>query len=110
MGNPAHQPTDKTRAEVAALVSFGINHDDIAKHIGISDETLRAHYREELDTALTRANARVANRLYKKAVDDGDIKALIFWLKTRARWREKDKDEDSRIESIVEKLIDKIGD
>lgn len=109
MGNPAHEPTDKTRAEVAALVSFGITQDDIAAHIGISDVTLREHYREELDTALTRANARVANKLFKKAVEHEDLTAIMFWLKTRAKWREKDRDEDNRIESIVEKLIDKLG-
>jgi len=108
MGNPKHEPTDKTRAEVAALVSFGHTQDEISKHIGISDETLRLYYRHELDTALTRANARVANRLYSKAVDEGDIKALIFWLKTRARWREKDRSDDDKLEQLADKIIDKL--
>ena len=65
--NTPHIPTDKSRAEVGALVSFGVNQEDIARFIGICVDTLAKHYRHELDTALTRANAAVgeieANRV-----------------------------------------------
>ena len=38
----------------------------------------------------TKANARVAERLYRKAIGEGQesFTAAIFWMKTRARWKE----------------------
>lgn len=82
-----YEPTDTNRAEVKALVSFGNTQIEIAKYLNISDETLRIHYRRELDTAAIQANAAVARRLYQKAVEQDDLSAQIFWLKTRGRWR-----------------------
>ena len=90
MGKPAHVPTDKTRAEVSALTSFGITQDEISTYLDIDLKTLRKHYRRELDTGTTRANAAMAKRLFDAGVKDGSVPAMIFWLKTRARWRETD--------------------
>ena len=104
-----HVPTEKTRAEVAALVSFGNTQEEIAGYIGIHVNTLMAHYRDELDNSVVRANAKVAAKLFRKAIDGNDIKAQIFCLKTRARWREKD-DTPSVSDKIVEAIIDKLID
>ena len=82
-----HEPDEKSRATVEAMVSYGIPHEDIAKVIGIDDKTLRRHYRHEIDTASAKVNAQVAQRLYKKCMGD-DTASIIFWLKTRARWSE----------------------
>ena len=40
--------------------------------------------------AHVKANARVAENLYRKATGEGReaVTAAIFWLKTRARWTE----------------------
>lgn len=57
MANPPHSPTEETRAEVRALSGFGITQDDIARYLDIDPKTLRKHYREELDTGTTHANA-----------------------------------------------------
>ena len=88
----AHVPTDKTRAEVAALTSFGNTQAQICSYLDIDDKTLAKYYRRELDTAVTQANAQVAKRLFNKAVAQDDLSAQIFWLKTRARWRTDDVD------------------
>ena len=58
--------------------------------IGISKPTLERHYREELDRGEVEANAKVAESLYRKATSDGSqaVTAAIFWLKTRAQWKE----------------------
>ena len=88
MGKPAHVPTDKSRAEVSALTSFGITQDEISTYLDIDLKTLRKHYRRELDTGTTRANAAMAKRLFDAGIKDGSVPAMIFWLKTRARWRE----------------------
>ena len=86
----AYEPTDANRIEVKALKSFGNTHDQIAAYLEISRETLEKYYRYELDNATLIANAKVATRLFAKAVDQDDLSAQIFWLKTRARWRTRD--------------------
>jgi hypothetical protein len=58
----------------------------------IDAKTLRKYFHEELATAAMKANVKVANALFRTATDPkGGMKAVtaqIFWLKTRARWRE----------------------
>lgn len=90
MSRRPHAPTDKTRAEVSALCSFGITQDEIATYLDIDIKTLCKHYRRELDTGAVKANAAMAKRLFDAGVKDGSVPAMIFWLKTRARWRETD--------------------
>jgi predicted transcriptional regulator len=101
-----HVPSDKTRAEVAALTSFGNTQEEIASYLGICVDTLAKHYRYELDTAVTKANAAVANKLYRKAVEQDDLSAQIFWLKTRARWRTQDHKDDAAKKSHSEQLFE----
>ena len=106
-----HEPTDKTRAEVGALNSFGNTQEEIALYLGICVDTLAKYYRAELDTAVIKANAMVARKLFNKAVNGDDLNAQIFWLKTRGKWRTQDKLEDKHaIDSVVEKLIDRLTD
>lgn len=50
VGRPPHQPTDQQRAEVRRLVAAGTKVIDIAKAMGVSEPTLRGHYRAELAT------------------------------------------------------------
>lgn len=83
----AHKPTEKTRIEVAALAGFGARAEDIAAYLGISDKTLAKHYKEELKTGSIKANAAIAKTLFN-AAKEGNVSACIFWLKTRAGWRE----------------------
>lgn len=85
-----HKPTEATKAEVGALVSFGNTQEDIARYLGISVDTLVKYYRYELDNSVMVANAKVANRLFRKATEDDDLSAQVFWLKTRGRWRQTD--------------------
>src|SRR5919107_4365711 len=89
-GRPPHQPTEATRKQVKALAAYGVPQDEIGKVIGISKPTLERHYREELDRGEVEANAKVAESLFRKATGDGAqaVTAAIFWLKTRARWKE----------------------
>jgi hypothetical protein len=60
----------------------------ISRELGISEDTLQKHYRDELDEAASRGVANVASNLYSKAMA-GDTTAMIFYLKTRGRWSEK---------------------
>lgn len=92
MGAPgvAHVPTDKTKAEVNALLSFGNTQAEICSYLDITDKTFLKHYAEEIRTAVVRANAGVARKLYNKCMVNDDLQAQIFWLKTRGRWRTTD--------------------
>lgn len=76
------------KAQVSALVGFGIPETDIATFLGISPPTLRLHYRTELDSGTIAANARVAKSLFDNAIKHNNVAAQIFWMKTRAGWRE----------------------
>jgi hypothetical protein len=83
-----HIPTDMQRKLVQLHASVGTQQAVIADIIGIDAKTLRKHYREELDQSMAKANAQVGGVLFNKALG-GDTAAMIFWMKTRAGWREK---------------------
>ena len=87
MGRRAHRPDPSQRRQVEALAAYGIPAADISGVVGIDPKTLRKYYREELDFGETKANAQVAGFLFS-AAKNGNVTAQIFWLKTRAKWRE----------------------
>ena len=72
------------------MAAYGVPENDIARVLAVDAKTLRKHYRDELDTGHIKANSRVAESLYRKATTEGpqSVTAAIFWLKTRAGWKE----------------------
>jgi len=90
MARPAHKPDPTVRRQVEAMAGYGVPEADIAGVVGVSPKTLRKHYRGELDHGHVKANAKVAENLYRKATGEGreSVIAAIFWLKTRAGWKE----------------------
>lgn len=100
MATPGRKPFKPTPADiklVSTLAAFGIPEDEIAGQItnpstgkAIAPKTLRKWFKHELTTAHTKANARVAEALFNKAIGSGmgSVTAAIFWLKTRAGWKE----------------------
>ena len=84
-----HEPTEETRRTVGFMKAAGIRNIDIARCLTIDEKTLVKYYKEELDTSLSRANSDIAHSLFQQA-KSGNVTAQIFWLKTRARWREND--------------------
>ena len=112
-GRPPHQPTEATRKQVKALAAYGIPQEEIGKVVGVSKPTLERHYREELDRGELEANAKVAESLFKKATGDGSqaVTAAIFWLKTRARWKEPatDTNMNLRAEGSIGALLGRIA-
>jgi hypothetical protein len=108
----AYKPTEADRNTVKTMVACGVRHEDIARclgHTGIDDKTLRKHFREELDTASVRANSVIASRLYA-AAERGEPWAVCFWLKTRARWRERFAMEHSGAEDGFRLIISSVLD
>ena len=79
---------DAMREKVRHLAGLGLPQDDIAKLVGCAPKTLRKRFRDELDRGVVEANATVIGYLLA-AAKAGNIAAIIFWLKTRAHWRER---------------------
>ena len=90
-GHPPHEPTKATRDTVRLHAIVGTRHEMIAQVLQIDVKTLYKYYRRELDTARDLANAQVGGALFNKALT-GDTTAQIFWMKTRAGWKEKQDD------------------
>lgn len=87
MARRAFAVSDAVRERVRYLAGLGVRQDDIAKIIGCAPKTLRKRFRDELDRGVAEANATISGYLFA-AAKAGNIPAIIFWLKTRAHWRE----------------------
>jgi hypothetical protein len=86
-----HEPTDELRRVVMVAAAIGVQQDQIARMVGVSEKTLRARYKRELAQGLVEANTRVRRRLYELAVEGAPriaLGACCFWLKTRGGFRE----------------------
>jgi hypothetical protein len=87
MARKAFAVNDAMREKVRHLAGLGIPQDDIAKIIGCAPKTLRKRFRDDLGRGVAEAKATIAGCLFL-AAKQGNIAAIIFWLKTRGRWRE----------------------
>lgn len=76
--------------DIASGAGYGISPADIACVLDIPEEELRAIYGRELDSSPIKANPKVAESLFRTATGEGreSVVAAIFWLRTRARWKE----------------------
>ena len=89
MPRPKLQPTEENRKLVRLMAASGVDQEQIAARIGIrSPKTLRKHYREELDRGAVDANMMVSQSLFKMATSGNCPAATIFWLKSRAGWKD----------------------
>ena len=104
-GRPPHQPDPASRRLVEHHAAIGTPHEQIAKLLQLSLNTLKKHYPEELELGLARANAVVSGTLFAEA-KSGNITAAIFWMKTRAGWRETAKVEHSGGTSLEVRQVD----
>ncbi len=91
-GRPPYQRNEADAARIERMAAYGINHDQIAAIVGISDETMRKYYREELDLGKAKTVARVADSLVEVAMS-GDVQAQKFFLSARGGWAEKQQQE-----------------
>ena len=86
--NDGRDPTPEERNLVEVMSGYGIPHKGIALVIGCHEETLRVHFRQELDIGMVKANAKVVGALYKLAVEGNNVAATIYWTKARMGWSE----------------------
>src|SRR5271156_2057160 len=88
MARKAFVVNEAVHDKVRHLAGVGVRQDDIAKIIGCAPKTLRKQCRDDLDRGVAEANATVSGYLFA-AAKAGNVTAQIFWLKSRAHWREK---------------------
>ena len=88
MARPAFVVNEALREKVRHLAGLGVPQDDIAKIVGCAPKTLRKRFRDELDRGVAEANAVISGCLFA-AAKAGNIAAAIFWMKSRAHWRER---------------------
>lgn len=80
--------------KVEEYAGLGLTREEIALSLGISYSTLNRRIKEseDVDAAMKRgrakANIKVGNSLMK-AIEGGNVTAIIFYLKARAGWTEK---------------------
>lgn len=84
------EPHNVDPSRVEALAGFGLGDAEVARVLGLPVDLLTDRYGDALINGRIKVNARVAENLYRKATGDGReaVTAAIFWLKTRASWKE----------------------
>ncbi|MBY5555234.1 RNA polymerase subunit sigma-70 [Rhizobium leguminosarum] len=87
-GRPPHIPSPTDRRVVELLAAEGVPQLQLCRILGISQKTLRAHFRAELNRGASRLEAALVHRLYALAGGKGAIalRAIIFILKARFGW------------------------
>ena len=90
VGRPAFKVTESQKKLVIEMASNGIPQEQIAAVIGCSVDTLHKYFNNDFLKGKAMANNKLAGVLYNKAIQ-GDTAALIFWLKTQAKFKETDK-------------------
>jgi hypothetical protein len=73
---------------VSTHTAYGIAQAEICAILNITLPTLHKHFRMELNTGLARANAVMAEALFRQGTKLNSTNATIFWLRTRAKWTE----------------------
>jgi hypothetical protein len=89
IGRPPHEPTLEQRQKVQSMAGLGSSVEEIALIIGISQDTVRLRYRDELIRGPAIANRNVAQNLYRIASTGAGAAAVAAawrWLCARDGW------------------------
>lgn len=99
-GRPPYRRDERTARQVEAMVGYGLPIAAIGMVIGVSENTLRKYYGDEIAVGATKAIAKVIESLFRKATGDGQgaVTAAIFWAKTRCGWKETNVNEMSGLD------------
>ncbi|MFL5253333.1 MAG: hypothetical protein ACJ8AI_10640 [Rhodopila sp.] len=105
---PPHVPTKADRDTAAVMVAGGIAQADIARARGISEPTLRKHYREELDSGQTVLNTVVLIEWVKR-IKAGDFQAIKWWTQSRMNFSEKITVDDPARNQPLRVVVELVG-
>jgi hypothetical protein len=112
-GRPAFQPTDEQRKNVEVMVSLGITEEKICLLVRdrrdkpICRNSLRKHFKKELETGATKLNAKVGHFMVATIfgtrppdgltpIKDERVRGRLgeLFLKARLGWRETDSNQN----------------
>ena len=89
-GRPTFEPKDEHRRIVTLATAFNIPQEKIALALGISDRTLRKHFKKEISTGHAQMEIQLASNLMKmsnkKEMDGVALKATLSLLQMRFGW------------------------
>lgn len=85
IGNPPFIATPEQRRDVEAWVRAGCTAEDISVLLNVSRSTVERHFKRELQVGRAKLKVALGGKLVKMALE-GDKTALIFWLRTQAKW------------------------
>jgi hypothetical protein len=86
-----HTPTPESKAKVIGLSCNGVTQAKIAAHLGITEKTMRLHYREQLDFGVEALLSRVLANLASIACrgkGNAAVSACKYLLSCRGGYRE----------------------
>ena len=133
VGRPKFEITDDIMKKAEDYAAKGLTAEQIAMVLGISETTFyerqaeNAEFAEALKKGRGTGIANVTNALYEKATVDKDNTAMIFYLKNRAGWVDKqettttvenrhvidltgiDNESLKQLESVLEQSITRTG-
>lgn len=81
---------ERIARQVEALGGFGLPIRHIARIAGLSGEAMHEHYQDDIELGVAKANAKIIEALFRKAMGEGPgaTAAAIFWAKARCGWKE----------------------
>ena len=89
-GRPAFTPDETTRKAVQTMASCAVPVPRIAEAFGVSENTLRKHFRDELEKGALNLEVTMITRLHGIANDASNssvqLRAVIWILQTRFGW------------------------
>jgi hypothetical protein len=111
-GRPAFKITQEIIDKAESLSAAGLTKEEIAHCLNISYQTLneKSKINADFSEAITRGRSKgigmMANNLVKLA-KGGNAAANIFWLKARAKWKERDEEVED-ILTKASKMLDEV--
>lgn len=81
-----HPHADKAN-QIGLLVAIGTTHEQIARMLSMSLETLHKHYKDDLDLGSAKAGAVVGGKIFE-AAKRGEQWACTLWAARRMGWKE----------------------
>lgn len=88
-GRPKTEISEKQIQDVVSMIQGGSTQKDIAKHLGVSLNTLKKYCKEHIGSATAMRHGFVVGKLMT-LIKAGNVPATLFYLKTRCGWREQD--------------------
>ena len=81
--------TEQDHEDVSIMAAGGIPQGRIAKHLGISEKTLRKHFQDDLQATSDEKHKKVLSTAFQMATSGNHPAMTMFWLKCRLGWKEK---------------------